>query len=156
MALLVLLKSPPDATSPLAFPLDMGEKSQLVIGRQKEHSGTHPPADIVIDDGKMSVSRHHCVITCVNNVHFFVMNIARCAMYINTQQFAPNMPPKLLKNGDRLKICDFLFQFVQETPSYPVPQDIPTGLPDPADEPEPGSDDGLLSSEWDEEIPTAG
>jgi serine phosphatase RsbU (regulator of sigma subunit) len=137
MAFLILMKSPPGATEPQTYSLDMGGKPQLVIGRQKEQSGAHTPADIVIDDGKMSVSREHIIITCVNNTYYIKLK-GRNPTFLNAQKLEPDMPARPLKNEDRLKICDFLFRFQDEKPRPKLTAEFLGGLPDPPEDPETG------------------
>jgi serine phosphatase RsbU (regulator of sigma subunit) len=135
MPSLILIKSPGGTVAPQTFPLTFPGKPQLVIGRQKDRTPTSEPADIVIDDGKMSVSRHHIAVSVAGG-QFYVQDLSRNGSLLGNKPLS-KVAPMPIKDGDTLKICDFLFRFVDERkgdkaklPSHMVPN-----LPDPADEP---------------------
>lgn len=111
---LILIKSPGGTTTPQTFPLNADQSGKTSIGRQKT-----PPdeCDIVIDDGKQAISRRHAVISHGQG-KFFVESLGRNGTLLNNKLVEGKMP---IKHEDRLKICDFLFRFHDETLALPVP-----------------------------------
>ncbi|MBI3463520.1 MAG: SpoIIE family protein phosphatase [Planctomycetes bacterium] len=84
------------------FPL---EASRSILGR-------HPDCDIVLDVG--AVSRQHAQITQVG-AGFYVEDLnSRNGTWVNGEQVQGR---RLLRENDRLKICDILFTFHHGQPS---------------------------------------
>lgn len=83
------------------FPL---EGSRAILGR-------HPDCDIVLDVG--AVSRQHAQITQVG-AGFYVEDLnSRNGTWVNGEQVQGR---RLLRENDRLKICDILFTFHHDQP----------------------------------------
>ncbi len=107
MAYLILLKSP-DGTN-------QGERvaladKPLVLGRSPEE------CDIVLPLN--AVSRRHARISYENGSHFIEDLNSRNKTYINNKQIDGRNP---LKDGDGLKICDFLYCYRDETKAVARP-----------------------------------
>ncbi len=134
MPTLILIKSPGGTPAPQTFPLAFSGKTQLVIGRQKDKTPTADPADIVIDDGKMSVSRHHVGLSAAGG-QYLVQDLSRNGSLLNNKPIS-KVAPQPIKHEDRLKICDFLFRFVDERQGdrAKLPAEFLTDLPDPQDD----------------------
>jgi len=113
MPTLILIKSP-SGTSPQSYPLPLNPGGKLVLGRQRD------ACDIVIDDGKQSISRQHAIVY-IENGKFFYKDTSRNYSTINNKQITPSSGPQLLAHEDRVKICDFLFRFQDERAAAPVP-----------------------------------
>jgi len=138
MPSLILIKAPAGSKDAQSFSLDMAGRPKLVIGRQKDRVGTTIPADIVLDDGKQSVSRQHAVITEVNGT-FYLQNVSRNGTLLNNKQLPVNDPPKPLKNEDRISIMGFLLRFDDGRPAKSaLPTAFLQDLPDPDEEPSSG------------------
>lgn len=128
MPSLILIKSPGGTPAPQTFPLQFTGKAQLIIGRQKDK------CDIVIDDGKQSVSREHVIVSAAGG-QFFVQDTSRNGCLLNNKPVS-KVAPMPIKNDDRLKICDFLFRFVDERPAAGGKADLPKEFLDELPEPE--------------------
>jgi serine phosphatase RsbU (regulator of sigma subunit) len=73
--------------------------------------GRSPECDLVLDVA--AVSRRHVILTKENG-QFFVQDLgSRNGTYINNQRVIDRGP---LRNGDRMLICDILFEFSDGTP----------------------------------------
>jgi len=134
MPTLLLIKSPGGTVAPQTFPLTFSGKTKLVIGRQKELTSTAEPADIYIDDGKMSVSRQHVEVSVAGG-QFFVQDLSRNGALLNNKPLS-KVAPMPIKHDDRLKVCDFLFRFVDDrTGDKPkLPPEFLGGLPEPPED----------------------
>lgn len=120
MPSLILIKSPGGSATGQAFPLNGGEL--FVIGRDAEQ------CQIVIPNS--AVSRKHAQIARVG-AQFRIEDLgSRNGTIVNNSKVAA---PTVLKNEDRVKICDFLFRYHDEAvaarPAVPAP---------PEEEPEEG------------------
>jgi serine phosphatase RsbU (regulator of sigma subunit) len=113
MPTLILIKSP-GGTPPQTFTLPANAVGKVVIGRQRD------ACDIVIDDGKQSVSRQHAIIFGENGKYYY-KDTSRNFSAINNKQITPAAGPQLLIHEDRVKICDFLFRFHDERAVAPAP-----------------------------------
>jgi len=131
---LLLIKSPGGTVAPQTFPLTFAGKPKLVIGRQKDRTATAEPADIIIDDGKMSVSRHHVAVSVAGG-QFYIQDLSRNGSLLNNKPVS-KVDPMPIKHDDRLKVCDFLFRFVDDrTGDKPkLPAEFLDGLPEPPDD----------------------
>lgn len=129
MPTLILIKSPGGMAATQTFPLQFGGKPQVIIGRQKDK------CDIVIDDGKQSVSREHVVLSASGG-QFFVQDTSRNGSLLNNKPVS-KVAPMPIKHDDRLKICDFLFRFVDERPAggdkAKLPEEFLDELPEAED-----------------------
>src|SRR5258708_36596159 len=103
MASLVLLKTPDGSAT--------GERIQLnqqgvLIGRSPERCKVVLPLN--------AVSREHAEIKFDQGNYFIVDLESRNKTFVNNKIIAPRTP-LALKDGDGIKICDFLFCFRDET-----------------------------------------
>ena len=119
MPSLILLKSPggggPDPGK--VFPLDPG-KDSYTIGRDAEQ------CEIVVANS--AVSRRHAVIHRADGRYVLEDLGSRNHTFLNQNKVTAPTP---LKSEDRVKICDFLFRFVDEAaPRFPPPV-APAALP---------------------------
>src|SRR5262245_25794255 len=109
MPSLILLKSPEGATPNKQIQLT-GDPQ--VIGRDQEK------CQIVIPHH--AVSREHARITAQNGTYFIEDLKSRNHTFVNSKEVPP--PTRYhLKPDDRIKICDFLFQFRDERIHRPGP-----------------------------------
>ncbi len=120
MTSIILLRSPDRGTPLQTFSLDMGARSQLVIGRQKDTTEEWAAADIVIDDGENSVSRHHAVFTIVRD-RYLLRNTGRNDTYLNNVRHGPDSKAQPLDDGDLVRICGFYFRVQDRRPNRPPP-----------------------------------
>ncbi len=118
MPSLNLIKSPDRGTPPQTFALEMAGRPRLIIGRQEETTEEFGAADIVIDDGENSVSRHHAVITLDRN-RFYLRNVGRNDTYLNSTRYVVNSAAQPLDDGDLIRICGFYFRFADDRPNKP-------------------------------------
>ena len=93
MATLQVLKG---LTPGQQFPLE-GERAVL---------GRHPECEIVLDVG--AVSRQHAQVIAIGPDFFLEDLKSRNGTFVNGQQIHER---QLLKENDRIKICDLLFTF---------------------------------------------
>src|SRR6476646_4161309 len=102
MPSLILIKSPGGSATGQAFPLNSGDL--FVIGRDAEQ------CQIVIPNS--AVSRKHAQIVR-NGTKYLIEDLgSRNGTIVNNNKVAT---PTSLKNEDRVKICDFLFRFHDES-----------------------------------------
>ena len=102
MPSLILIKSPGGSATGQAFPLNSGDL--FVIGRDAEQ------CQIVIPNS--AVSRKHAQIVRTGTKYLIEDLGSRNGTIVNNGKVAT---PTALKNEDRVKICDFLFRFHDET-----------------------------------------
>src|SRR5688572_14187805 len=102
MPSLILIKSPGGSATGQAFPLNGGDL--FVIGRDAEQ------CQIVIPNS--AVSRKHAQIVRTGSKYLIEDLGSRNGTIVNNGKVAT---PTALKNEDRVKICDFLFRFHDET-----------------------------------------
>ena len=74
--------------------------------------GRHPDCDIVLDAG--AVSRQHAQISYVNGEYVVEDLHSRNGTFVNGEQI---QAPRMLQDGDRVKICDLSFSFYRELPT---------------------------------------
>ncbi|MFO0936078.1 MAG: SpoIIE family protein phosphatase [Gemmataceae bacterium] len=113
MPALVVMRAPGNA-----LPNDhrfLLEGDQFVLGRDPELCNLHIP--------NQTVSKKHAQITRSNGVYIIEDLKSRNHTFINNREAAA---PTVLKNDDRIKICDFIFRFVDEraTASLKLPDDF--------------------------------
>ncbi|MGL6073651.1 MAG: SpoIIE family protein phosphatase [Fimbriiglobus sp.] len=109
MPSLILLKSPGGAAMGQNYPLTPGMTQ--VIGRDADQ------CQIVIPNS--SVSRKHAVIHSRDGKYVVEDLGSRNGTLINQNRITN---PTALKHDDRVKICDFLFRYHDETAPVPVPE----------------------------------
>jgi len=105
MPALILLKSPEGVTANKHVPLS-GESQ--IVGRDAER------CQIVIPHH--AVSREHAKITAQNGTFFIEDMKSRNHTFVNSKEVVGRTA---LKTDDRIKICDFLFQFRDERTTKP-------------------------------------
>ncbi|MBA4189757.1 MAG: hypothetical protein C0467_17360 [Planctomycetaceae bacterium] len=107
MPTLQLLKIPDGATTSKIITLSGGSQ---VIGRDAER------CQIVFDH--TAVSREHAKITVQNGTYYIEDLKSRNHTFVNGKEVAPPVRHPL-KPDDRIKICDFLFQFRDDRTARP-------------------------------------
>jgi serine phosphatase RsbU (regulator of sigma subunit) len=120
MPSLILLKSPPEVASPNRLIALSGDMQ--IIGRDADH------CQIVLQHH--AVSREHARITSQNGLYFIEDLKSRNHTYVNSKKVDLRTQ---LKGDDRIKICDFLFQFRDDRKKMPLPSDMTKEL-EPEDE----------------------
>jgi serine phosphatase RsbU (regulator of sigma subunit)/pSer/pThr/pTyr-binding forkhead associated (FHA) protein len=121
MALLKILKGAAQSGN---FPLQV---DKVVLGR-------NPDCQIIINGN--AVSRAHAQILNRQGRFYIEDLLSRNKTYVNNQEIAPQTPV-LLKDNDRIKICDFLCTF-HDPPAatkLPLPADLRKEEPEPQEEP---------------------
>jgi phosphoserine phosphatase RsbU/P len=125
MPSLILMKAPDGSSAGQAFPLNA---DKMVLGREDG-------CDIVIPNN--AVSRKHATISRSNGQYVLEDLKSRNRTFVNNKEIST---PHTLKNEDRIKICDFLYRFYDETAApaarperRPVPSHM---LPQQAEEEE--------------------
>jgi sigma-B regulation protein RsbU (phosphoserine phosphatase) len=132
MPSLILLKSP-DGVSPNKQ-IQLSGAAQ-VIGRDQDK------CQIVIPHH--AVSREHAKITVHNGAYFIEDLKSRNHTFVNSKEVAARTQ---LKPDDRIKICDFLFQFRDERVP-PPPRPLPTDLKKGGDDDEEADAGGMTTIE---------
>jgi serine phosphatase RsbU (regulator of sigma subunit) len=123
MPSLILTKTPDGSASGEKHPLG---NEPIIIGRSPEKCRVVLPAN--------AVSREHARIVPANGQYYVEDLQSRNKTYVNNK-VVEGRHPTPLKNGDNIKICDFLFSFHDEN----AKGDFPGGRPpvrDPDDEEE--------------------
>jgi serine phosphatase RsbU (regulator of sigma subunit)/pSer/pThr/pTyr-binding forkhead associated (FHA) protein len=116
MATLQVLKGPnPGKTFPL-------ESEEAVLGR-------NATCQVVIN--VPAVSREHAVVRRINGQFFIEDMHSRNGTFVNNQEISTRT---LLRNGDRIKICDNLFTFQDATQLPPLPSTMRRGEAEPEGE----------------------
>src|SRR5262245_24834755 len=127
MASLLILKG---ANQGLRLPLDA---DRVVLGRD-------PSCDVVIPG--TAVSRRHAVISCIQGKFYLEDGDGKGERSRNgtavNNEAVPFPGRILLKDDDRIKICDFLCSFQEGPPKKPLPPEMRREEPEPPEEP-PGS-----------------
>lgn len=68
-----------------------------------------------------TVSKQHAAILRVKGKFYIEDLKSKAGTFVNDLKLAS---PTLLKDGDRIKICDFLLAFYEKAPKPPLPQDV--------------------------------
>ncbi len=89
------------------FPL---QRDATIVGR-------HRDCHIVLDS--LAVSRQHARIVCIEGRHYIEDLHSRNGTFVNGQQVTQ---PRLLKDGDRIGVCDVCFVFHADPPRLRVPK----------------------------------
>src|SRR6476620_9918882 len=108
MPSLILTKTPDGSASGEKHPLG---NEPVIIGRSPEKCRVVLPAN--------AVSREHARIIPANGQYFIEDLQSRNKTFVNNKQVDGRWPNPL-KNGDNIKICDFLFNF-QDLNGKPPP-----------------------------------
>ena len=131
MASLVLLKTPDGSATGERIQLD---HQPVLIGRSPERCKVVLPLN--------AVSREHAQIEFTQGQYVITDLESRNKTFVNNKQLAPRTPTAL-KDGDGIKICDFLFCFRDEATAkvskIPLPNDLSGGTPPPDGEEESNS-----------------
>jgi phosphoserine phosphatase RsbU/P len=109
MPSLILTKTPDGSASGEKHPLG---NEPVIIGRSPEKCRVVLPAN--------AVSREHARIVPANGQYFVEDLQSRNKTYVNNK-LVEGRYPNPLKNGDNIKICDFLFSFHDENAKGPFP-----------------------------------
>lgn len=109
MPSLILTKTPDGSASGEKHPLG---NEPVIIGRSPEKCRVVLPAN--------AVSREHARIVPSNGQYFVEDLQSRNKTYVNNKVVEGRFPSPL-KNGDNIKICDFLFSFHDENAKGPFP-----------------------------------
>ncbi|HEV3386404.1 MAG TPA: SpoIIE family protein phosphatase [Gemmata sp.] len=127
MPSLILLKSPEGATPNKMIALS-GDPQ--IIGRDADR------CQIVIPHH--AVSREHAKITSQNGFYFIEDLKSRNHTFVNSKEVGKELPVRTqLKGDDRIKICDFLFQFRDDRQKpRPLPIDMTKGQQEAVEEEE--------------------
>ncbi|MBY0527607.1 MAG: SpoIIE family protein phosphatase [Gemmataceae bacterium] len=103
------------------------EDERTIMGRNRD-------CQVVIDFP--AVSREHAQILKIGGKFYIEDRDSRNGTFVNNQQIAQRT---LLKNNDRIKICDFLCTFHDGTVVKPLPIDLRPEEPEPTEEGESSS-----------------
>ncbi len=93
---------------------------RLQIQGERIVLGRNPDCDVVI--GGTAVSREHAQILNIQGKYYIEDKQSRNGTYVNNQQINGRT---LLKDSDRIKICDFLATFLETAPVKPP---LPPGM----------------------------
>jgi serine phosphatase RsbU (regulator of sigma subunit)/pSer/pThr/pTyr-binding forkhead associated (FHA) protein len=107
------------------------EGALIQLDGDKYWLGRNPDCGIVIP--ATSVSRQHAQILRIQNRYYIEDNQSRNGTFVNNQAISTRT---LLKNNDRIRICDFLAAFVDQQPTM-TPQETDDALE--SEEPESSS-----------------
>src|SRR5579883_1104448 len=118
MPSLILIKAPGGSSAGQAYPLT---GDALVLGREEA-------CDIVIPNH--AVSRRHAQIKRANGQYVIDDLKSRNKTFVNNREVTA---ATVLKNDDRIKICDFLFRFHDERVAAPQRPQLPPELTTPPD-----------------------
>ncbi len=84
--------------------------------------GRSPECDVVLDVA--AISRRHVILT-EENSGFFVQDLgSRNGTYINSQRVVDRAP---IRHGDKMLICDLLFEFINPPSGEQLSGDLPAG-----------------------------
>jgi phosphoserine phosphatase RsbU/P len=108
MPSLILMKAP-DAATPTGKTYPLASDS-MTLGREES-------CEIVIPN--FAVSRRHAVISRASGQYVIDDLKSRNRTYVNNREISG---PTTLKNDDRIKICDFLFRFYDESVQQAAPK----------------------------------
>lgn len=108
MPFLVVMRAPGNALpNDFRFPL---EGDHFVLGRDQTTCNIHIP--------NQTVSKNHAQITRSGQVYTIEDLKSRNGTFVNNKQVEA---PTVLKHDDRIKICDFMFRFVDEKAAKALP-----------------------------------
>jgi phosphoserine phosphatase RsbU/P len=98
------------------------EGDKIVLGRNSD-------CGVVIN--LPAVSREHALIRRINGKFYIEDMKSRNGTFVNNQEVSTRT---LLKDNDRIKICDNLFAFYESSPRPPLPDDLRRTEPEPEDD----------------------
>jgi serine phosphatase RsbU (regulator of sigma subunit)/pSer/pThr/pTyr-binding forkhead associated (FHA) protein len=94
---------------------------RVALSAEKSVLGRNPDCQVVISG--TAVSREHAQILCLQGKFYIEDKGSRNGTFVNNQQIGGRT---LLRDGDRIKICDALFTFHDAIPGRPpLPKDPP-------------------------------
>lgn len=96
----------------ILYPLQFVTDRPFIIGRQKESTERLAAANLVLQDERPAVSRHHAYLTQINR-NYYIQDRSRNGCMLNNRPVS-KVSPILIQHGDMLKMVDFLFQFVDD------------------------------------------
>jgi serine phosphatase RsbU (regulator of sigma subunit)/pSer/pThr/pTyr-binding forkhead associated (FHA) protein len=102
------------------------EKDRTVLGRNAN-------CDIVFPANDFAVSREHACILRIQSKFFIEDMGSRNGTYVNNQPVTARTP---LKENDRIRICDFLYTFLETLPAAKPPLPAEVRAEPPGEEPE--------------------
>lgn len=123
MPSLVVLRAPGNALpQDYRFPLN---GDQFVLGREQESCNIHIP--------NQTVSKKHAQISRGNGTYSIEDLKSRNHTYVNNEEV---LAPRTLKHRDKIRICDFQFEFFDEKAAekIPIPGDFGKDGPDGEEE----------------------
>ena len=92
------------------------------LDRERSVVGRSPECDVVLDEA--AVSRRH-VIVMREDGDYFVQDLgSRNGTYVNQQRVVDRAP---LRDGDKMLICDVLFQFQEKAHADVAEEQVPSG-----------------------------
>jgi serine phosphatase RsbU (regulator of sigma subunit)/pSer/pThr/pTyr-binding forkhead associated (FHA) protein len=103
------------------------------LGQEKTVLGRNPDCHVVIP--VTSVSREHAHILRIGGKFYIEDMQSRNGTFVNNQQVTQRT---LLKNNDRIRICDFLASFEDAVEKTPLPPEFRAGPEEEESEPEEG------------------
>ena len=131
MASLVLLKTPDGSAT--GERIQLTNSQPLLIGRSPELCKVVLPLN--------AVSREHAKIEFAQGNYVITDMKSRNGTHVNNKGLAANKPTPL-KDGDGIKICDFLFCFREDTGrKLPSSIELPEDLKKKAQDPEPAEEE---------------
>jgi hypothetical protein len=84
--------------------VELGDSSELIIGRYDSTTGTAPDVDLADYDAKeKGVSRKHAVLTYLGDLLKISDLASANSTYLNGQRLIPHQP-RIIRNGDRLTL----------------------------------------------------
>jgi serine phosphatase RsbU (regulator of sigma subunit)/pSer/pThr/pTyr-binding forkhead associated (FHA) protein len=111
---------------------NQGQRVQL--DADKTVLGRNPDCHVVISG--TAVSRAHAQIVRVNGKFYIEDNQSRNGTFVNNEQITGRT---LLKDSDRIKICDFLCTFHDKPALKPLPPEMRPEEPEPLEDVDPSS-----------------
>lgn len=99
---------------------------ELTVDGDKIVLGRNPDCHVVISG--TAVSRAHAHILRIQGKYYIEDLKSRNGTFVNDEQINART---LLKNSDRVKICDFVCKFFESAPVKPLPPDLAPEEPEP-------------------------
>jgi phosphoserine phosphatase RsbU/P len=98
-------------------------KQSITLEKERNILGRNANCDVVFPANDFAVSREHACILRVQGQFFIEDMGSRNGTYVNNQAVASR---QLLKDGDKIRICDFLYSFHEKPPVArpPLPADL--------------------------------
>jgi serine phosphatase RsbU (regulator of sigma subunit) len=98
-------------------------KQSITLEKERNVLGRNANCDVVFPANDFAVSREHACILRVAGQFFIEDMGSRNGTYVNNQPVASR---QLLKDGDKIRICDFLYTFQEQLPAAkpPLPPEL--------------------------------